>query len=108
LEPNAPKMTLLRGRFIALHMSRVRMSPLAPTNPPPISRAVFPRTNPARPAAHPVKELRSEMTTGISAPPMGRTRVTPSISAKARSPKNGGSIRPLLRRTKINPIAQSR
>ena len=41
-------------------------------------------TKPAIATAVPVNELRSEMTTGMSAPPMGSVIVTPKISAAAR------------------------
>ena len=44
----------------------------------------FSRTKPAMATAVPVKALRSEITTGMSAPPIGRTIVTPKTSAAAR------------------------
>ncbi len=40
-------------------------------------------TNPAIEAATPDSELSSEMTTGMSAPPMGSTASTPSTDATA-------------------------
>ena len=43
-------------------------------------RTGLPSTNPAIAAAVPVNELRRLMTTGMSAPPIGRTIVTPKIS----------------------------
>ena len=39
----------------------------------------LPSTKPAIAAAVPVKEFRRLMTTGMSAPPMGRTIVTPKM-----------------------------
>jgi hypothetical protein len=44
-------------------------------------RTVAPRTNPAIATAMPVKALSSEITTGMSAPPIGSTMVTPNTSA---------------------------
>ena len=41
-------------------------------------------TKPAIATAVPVNELSSEMTTGMSAPPMGSVIVTPNTSAAAR------------------------
>ena len=42
-------------------------------------RTGLPSTKPAIAAAVPVNEFRRLMTTGMSAPPMGRTIVTPKI-----------------------------
>ena len=47
-------------------------------------RTGLPRTKPAIATAVPVNELSSEMTTGMSAPPIGRTIVTPKMRAAAR------------------------
>ena len=41
-------------------------------------------TKPAIATAVPVNEFRREMTTGMSAPPIGRTIVTPNTRAAAR------------------------
>ena len=41
------------------------------------------RTKPAMATAVPVKALRSEITTGMSAPPIGRTIVTPKTRPEA-------------------------
>ena len=70
-------------RFMALAMSRVRIAPEAPTRAPATMRTTLPTTKPAIATAVPVKALRSEMTTGMSAPPIGRTIVTPKIRAQA-------------------------
>ena len=43
--------------------------------------AQFPMTNPAIATAVPVNALSSEITTGMSAPPIGITMVTPNASA---------------------------
>ena len=50
---------------------------------PPVSITLLLYKNPPQAAATPVKELSKEITTGISAPPMGRTKNTPYKSAKA-------------------------
>ena len=47
-------------------------------------RTGLPSTKPAIATAMPVNELSSEMTTGMSAPPIGSVIVTPKISAAAR------------------------
>ena len=44
----------------------------------------LPMTKPAIATAVPVKLLSSEMTTGMSAPPIGRVIVTPKTRAAAR------------------------
>jgi len=75
--PNTPMMTFSSDRFIALHISTVRMVPADPTSIPPVSIAWLLYRNPPMAAATPVKLLRSEMTTGISAPPIGMTNSTP-------------------------------
>jgi hypothetical protein len=68
-------------RFMAPAMSRVRIAPEAPTRAPATMRITFPTTKPAIATAVPVKALSSEITTGMSAPPIGRTIVTPKIRA---------------------------
>ena len=70
-------------RFMASAMSLVRIPPEAPTRAPAMIRTGLPMTKPAIAAAVPVNELSSEMTTGMSAPPIGRTIVTPKISPAA-------------------------
>ena len=74
-------------RFIASAMSLVRIAPEAPTRAPAMISTGLPRTKPAIAAAVPVNELSRLMTTGISAPPMGRTIVIPKIRpARTTSP----------------------
>ncbi len=70
-------------RFIASAMSLVRMPPDAPTRAPEMIRTGLPMTNPAIAAAVPVNEFRRLITTGMSAPPMGRTIVIPKTSPEA-------------------------
>jgi len=81
--PNAPKSTFPRERFMAFDMSRVRMVPEAPTSVPATMRSWFPRVKPAIATARPVYAFRSEITTGMSAPPMGNTSATPNTRASS-------------------------
>ncbi len=53
----------------------------------------MPSTNPAIATAVPVNELSSEITTGMSAPPIGRTMVTPKMRAAARITSMTGTLR---------------
>ena len=61
-------------------MMNVKINPDAPTNEPATMRTEFPIMNPVKAAAIPDNELRSETTTGISAPPIGRTKTIPSTA----------------------------
>ena len=70
-------------RFIASAMSLVRMPPDAPTRAPAMISTGTSRTKPAIATAVPVNAFSSEMTTGMSAPPIGSTIVTPNASAAA-------------------------
>ena len=82
--PNALKRMLGSERPMAALMSRVRMMPEAPTRvPATISRALS-STKPDAATARPVNEFSSEISTGTSAPPMGRTKMTPSTSDSTR------------------------
>ena len=67
-------------RFMASAMSLVRIAPEAPTSAPAMISTGLPITKPAIAAAVPVNEFSREMTTGMSAPPIGRTIVMPKIS----------------------------
>ncbi len=82
--PNPPIMMFMTDRFMASAMSLVRIAPEAPTRAPAMMSTGLSMTKPAMATAVPVNELSSEMTTGMSAPPMGRVMVTPKISAAAR------------------------
>ena len=57
------------------------MEPDAPTSAPAMISAQLPMTKPAMATAVPVNAFSSEMTTGMSAPPIGSTIVTPNASA---------------------------
>ena len=54
------------------------MAPEEPTSAPVMISAVLPRVKPMPAAAHPDYELSMEMTTGMSAPPIGTMISTPS------------------------------
>ena len=74
-------MTLSTERFMAWAMSTVKMPPEAPTSAPPMISPPLSITNPAMATAMPVKEFSRATTTGMSAPPIGITIVTPKASA---------------------------
>jgi hypothetical protein len=61
--------------------------------PPAMISRSLPRTKPAIATAVPVNELSREMTTGMSAPPMGSVIVTPKMSAAARMRNMTGTLR---------------
>ena len=82
--PNPPTMMFRIDRFMASAMSLVRIAPEAPTRAPAMIRTGLSMTKPAIATAVPVNEFRSEITTGMSAPPMGSVIVTPKIRAAAR------------------------
>ena len=82
--PNPPSMMLRIERFMASAMSLVRIAPDAPTRAPAMIRTGLLSTKPAIATAVPVNELSSEMTTGMSAPPIGSVIVTPKTSEAAR------------------------
>ena len=68
---------------MAFDMSRVRIVPDAPTSvPATISSWLF-SVNPAIATASPVYAFSSEITTGMSAPPIGITRATPKTRARS-------------------------
>ena len=72
-------------RFIALAIISVSRVPLAPTSMPATISTVESSTKPVAEAARPVNALSSEITTGMSAPPIGRTNMTPNSSARQMS-----------------------
>src|SRR4051812_46161043 len=75
--PTAPNKTLANERFIALDIIMPRMNPEPPSSAPQMMSTLLPSANPVAAAANPAYELRRQMTTGMSAPPMGSTNVTP-------------------------------
>ena len=68
---------------MALLMSRVSKMPDAPTRVPATIKRFDPSVKPDAATARPVKELSSEINTGTSAPPMGRTKAMPRTKARA-------------------------
>ena len=72
-------------RFIAFAISSVSRVPEAPTSMPATISTVFESTKPVAEAARPVTAFSSEITTGMSAPPIGSTKRTPKRSAKSTS-----------------------
>ena len=72
-------------RFIAFAISSVSRVPEAPTSIPATMSTVESSTKPVAEAARPVNAFRSEITTGMSAPPIGSTNITPNTSARRMS-----------------------
>ena len=62
---------------MALHIIYERIAPEDPTNAPVIINAEFSRVKPIPAAAQPEYEFSIEITTGISAPPIGIIKSTP-------------------------------
>ena len=85
-------------RFIALHMSSVSSVPEAPTSVPATISASLSSTKPVAAAARPVNELSSEITTGMSAPPIGNTNITPEEQVPDEQP-DAGPTAPRARRS---------
>src|SRR4051812_6760053 len=79
--PNAPKMTFAIERFIALPIFIVSSVPEAPTSMPLTISTFECSTKPVAAAASPVKAFSNEITTGMSAPPIGSTNMTPNSAA---------------------------
>jgi hypothetical protein len=78
--PNAPKSTFVNDRFIARHMMTDRMKPDDPSSAPAVMRTLFSSANPIATAASPAYAFSSEMTVGMSAPPIGMIISTPKVS----------------------------
>ena len=79
--PKEPKTIAGIDRFIATAIRLVRIEPEAPTIMPATIIAVLFSARPAAAADNPVIALSSEMTTGMSAPPIGNTTNRPMIPA---------------------------
>ena len=63
--------------FIAFAIITVRISPLAPTSDPATIKTLFNKRRPANAAAIPENEFNRDITTGISPPPIGKTKPIP-------------------------------
>ena len=84
-------------RFIARHMRSVSRVPEAPTSVPgDDERAVAEREAASIAAARPVYALRSEMTTGMSAPPIGSTSATPNSERSSDERRSDHRASPCL------------
>ena len=70
--------------------------PDAPTSAPEIIKTLLPSAKPVNAAAKPVNELRSEMMTGMSAPPIGNTKSTPRMAAQTSATIYAGIVKTLL------------
>ena len=81
----APNITFASDLFIPLHIILVSISPDAPTSAPAIINPLFIKTNPVAEAAIPEYEFNREITTGMSAPPIGIVRVMPMTADIATS-----------------------
>ncbi len=79
---------LATERFIAVAISIVRSVPEEPTRVPATISATLSSEKPAAAAERPVNAFSSEITTGMSAPPIGRTTRLPSIAAATSTAMN--------------------
>ena len=70
--------------FMALAIMIVKINPLAPTSDPATINTLLSNNKPAKAAAIPDNELRREITTGISPPPIGITNPIPAINVGYR------------------------
>ena len=80
-------------RFIASAISLVRIEPDAPTSMPATISAMLSSAMPAAAALRPVNAFSVEMTTGMSAPPIGSTARMPSAPADTRISQNSSCCR---------------
>ena len=89
--PKPPAMIAGIERFIATAIRFVRIEPEAPTiMPATISAGLF-SAIPVAAADSPVKAFSSEITTGMSAPPIGSTTALPSSAAQTSMPMKTAS-----------------
>ena len=84
--PKPANRMLATERFIAVAISIVRIVPEEPTSVPATISATLSSENPAAAAERPVNAFSSEITTGMSAPPIGSTTRLPSSAAAIRTP----------------------
>jgi hypothetical protein len=95
-------------RFIAWAIRFVRIVPDAPTIIPATIRAVLSSARPIAAADSPVKALSSEITTGMSAPPIGRTTMFPRTAAATRIAMKSASDSSPAAIATAHPTAASR
>ena len=79
-------------RPIASLINLVSRLPDAPTSVPATMSAKLLSVNPLAATARPVNAFSNEITTGMSAPPMGSTKATPRINASSIKPRNEKGI----------------
>ena len=84
-EPKALNRMLGSDRPMAWLIIRVSSVPEAPTSVPATISSVLLRVKPDAATARPVKAFNSEMSTGVSAPPMGRTKIAPRTSDRTNT-----------------------
>ncbi len=82
--PKPAKRMFATERFIAVAISMVRIVPDEPTSVPATISATLSRAKPAAAAERPVNAFSREITTGMSAPPIGSTTRLPRIAAPIR------------------------
>ena len=75
--PKPPASTDMSGRFMAWLISTESVTPAAPTSAPATMSATLSIARPLIATAVPVHALSTEMTTGMSAPPIGMTNTRP-------------------------------
>ena len=85
-------------------MSLVSKLPDAPTRVPATISAKLFRVKPLAATARPVNAFRSEITTGMSAPPIGSTNATPRISASTISATKENGIDAIASTATTNPM----
>ena len=103
--PKAPNSTFVNERFIALHMITDRMKPDDPSSAPAVISSLLSSTNPIATAERPAYELRSEITVGMSAPPIGRISSTPNTSDSTTTTGNSCQASGFTTRYRPAPIA---
>src|SRR6476620_10219736 len=81
-------MTEMKLRFMPLHMMYDRIAPDEPTSAPVMISAELPSVKPMPAAAQPEYELSIEITTGMSAPPIGMMISTPNRKDASASSQN--------------------
>src|SRR5690348_18315985 len=94
-------------RPMASLISFVSNEPEAPTRVPATIRAKLLSVKPVAATASPVHALRSEMTTGMSAPPMGSTKATPRIKASTISETNANGTDAIASSATAKPTTPS-
>ncbi len=80
-----PKTTLTTERFIARHITRVSTEPDAATVAPQATSSVLPSMTPQKAAAKPAVAFNTEMSTGMSAPPIRMASTTPAARAHSEA-----------------------